>query len=100
MGTRATDLETMSTMGNRPDPSGLRAFTARQLSILNSFELRPLREWGHSVFLEDGTQLTLSRYYRSGLRDRLAPEIGSTGESGLVADEPSSRPLLADRARL
>jgi two-component system, LytTR family, response regulator len=66
--------ETMAAMATRLDPS--RFVRIHRSSIVNlEFvqELRPLWGGDYRVFLRDGTQLTLSRNYRSAMRDKLPP---------------------------
>ena len=48
-----------------------------RLNLLLDFirELRPMWGGDYRVFLENGTQLTLSRNYRSGVRDTLLPAL-------------------------
>jgi two-component system LytT family response regulator len=66
--------ETMAGMANRLDPS--RFVRIHRSAIVNlDFvqELRPLWGGDYRVFLRDGTQITLSRNYRSAVRDKLPP---------------------------
>ena len=66
--------ETMSALEKRLDPR--RFARIHRSAIVNLDFIRELRPmWGgdYRVFLENGTQLTLSRNYRSGVRDTLLP---------------------------
>jgi two-component system LytT family response regulator len=68
--------ETMSAIEKRLDPR--RFARIHRSAIVNLDFIRELRPmWGgdYRVFLENGTQLTLSRNYRSGVRDTLLPAL-------------------------
>lgn len=68
--------ETMSAIEKRLDP---RRFARIHRSAIVSLdfvrELRPMWGGDYRVFLENGTQLTLSRNYRSGVHDTLLPAL-------------------------
>ena len=73
--------ETMSMMEKRLDPK--RFARIRRSTIVNLdfiHELHPLWGGDYRVLLQDGTQLTLSRNYRSAVRDKLAPPTTWDGD--------------------
>jgi two-component system LytT family response regulator len=66
--------ETMVTITERLDPSRfVRIHRSATINLDFVQELRPLWGGDYRVFLRDGTQLTLSRNYRSAMRDKLPP---------------------------
>jgi len=68
--------ETMSAIEKRVDPR--RFARIHRSAIVNLdfiLELRPMWGGDYRVFLENGTQLTLSRNYRSGVRDTVLPAL-------------------------
>jgi two-component system LytT family response regulator len=68
--------ETMNMMEKRLDPRRFARIHRSAIVNLDSVrELRPLWGGDYRVFLQDGTQLTLSRNYRSAVRDKLAPAM-------------------------
>jgi len=75
--------ETMSMMEKRLDPRRFARIHRSAIVNLDFIrELRPLWGGDYRVLLQDGTQLTLSRNYRSAVRDKLAPAITWDHDSG------------------
>ena len=68
--------ETMSAIEQRLDPRRFARIHRSAIVNLDFIrELRPLWGGDYRVFLHDGTQLTLSRNYRAGVRDTLLPAL-------------------------
>jgi two-component system LytT family response regulator len=86
--------ETMSMMEKRLNPA-LFARIHRSAIVNLDFirELRPLWGGDYRVLLQDGTQLTLSRHYRSALRDRLTPAMAWNHDSGCAWKSGASQGL-------
>lgn len=89
--------ETMSMMEKRLDP---RRFARIHRSAIVNFdfirELRPLWGGDYRVFLQDGTQLTLSRNYRSAVRDKLAPAM-TWDDDSVAPGNPQHHEAFPDR---
>jgi len=76
--------ETMSMMEKRLDPRRFARIHRSAIVNLDFIrELRPLWGGDYRVLLQDDTQLTLSRNYRTAVRDKLSPAI--SGDTIAVA---------------
>ena len=83
--------ETMSMMEKRLDPGRFARIHRSAIVNLDFIsELRPLWGGDYRVLLQDGTQLTLSRNFRTAVRDKLAPAITWDHDSGCPSKPATS----------